>query len=120
MEKNKRGFTLIEVLVVIGIIIALITVAGTAFSGKARRTAVVQECKEIAEAMNEYYHNNGTYPTDLDAFLKDGNYFSDKLKNPYGDGFGYSISGDTIKVYAKPESNGIYYEFKKSQMEVSP
>ena len=118
MEK-RLGFTLIELLIVVAIIVALAGFAMVHIRG-ARKNVVVQECKQIGEALNEYYHNNGQYPTDFNVFLHNKNYFTDVPKNPYGDGFGYTISGNTVKVYAKPESMGVYYEFKKSQMEVTP
>ena len=118
MEK-RLGFTLIEVLIAVAIVAILASVAVAHIRGT-KKSIVVQECKQIGEALNEYYHNNGHYPTNFNAFLHDKGYFVDAPKNPYGDGFGYTISGDTVKVYAKPESMGVYYKFRKSQMEVTP
>jgi type II secretory pathway pseudopilin PulG len=121
MAKNRLGFTLIELLVVIGIIIATFVVSLIVIRGSQTDT-VKMELVQIAEAMNEYRMNTGSYPTasNFQDFLNNSDYFKTPLKNPFGNGFGMIDNGDTITIYANPQSMGISYTFTKSKMGVQP
>jgi general secretion pathway protein G len=71
MKTNKRkGFTLIEVLAVISIILILIGLISPAIS-KARQQAKINETKarigSFEVAINMYYTDQGTYPATLNA-----------------------------------------------------
>ncbi len=114
----RLGFTLIEIVIVVAIISASFTIVTAVVRGN-KKNAVLMECTQIAEAMNEYRINNGSYPANFQSFLQDPNYFKDKLTNPYGNGFGMIDNGTTITIYAEPLSNGISYTFTKSQMGVT-
>jgi prepilin-type N-terminal cleavage/methylation domain-containing protein len=119
MAKNRLGFTLIEIIIVVGIIVATFTVSFIIIRGSQTNT-VKMELVQIAEAMNEYRMNTGSYPTasNFQNFLNDSNYFKTPLKNPFGNGFGMIDNGTTITIYANPQSMGISYTFQKSQMGV--
>jgi prepilin-type N-terminal cleavage/methylation domain-containing protein len=67
MIKNK-GFTLIELLVVVSIISMLTTVVLSALGdarNKGNDTARVQTTKQVSNALNMYFNDNGYYPTSL-------------------------------------------------------
>ena len=62
---NKRGFTLVELLVVISIIALLSTIAIVSLGSaraKARDTARIADMKQLATALEQYYADNGGYP----------------------------------------------------------
>jgi len=65
--QTQKGFTLLELLVVISIIGILMAAAGASFSNAqkssrdARRKA---DLKAISTALESYYADNNTYPTD--------------------------------------------------------
>lgn len=64
-KKNRSGFTIVElliVIVVIGILAAIVIVAYTGIQGRARDTQRVDDLKTIAKALEVYKINNGAYP----------------------------------------------------------
>ncbi len=65
LSKNKSGFTVIELLVVIGIIGLLVSVSVVSFSvarQKSRDAQRVAYVKQINHAMELYFLHNGSYP----------------------------------------------------------
>jgi type II secretion system protein G len=68
MKSFKRGFTLLELLIVIAIIGILITVGAASYSSaqkKARDSRRMQDMKSLQSALEQYYSNNNTYPDGL-------------------------------------------------------
>lgn len=64
--KNKAGFTLVELLVVVLIIAILATYVGVNIArepGKARRTAAIAQIKTIKAALEMYRMEQGRLPT---------------------------------------------------------
>ncbi len=70
IKKHNKGFSLVELLVVIAIIAVLSVVAFTAVGGqtaKARNARRAQDLSTIQGALEIYFiENNNTYPTELD------------------------------------------------------
>ncbi len=65
MNKERSGFTLVELLVVIVVIAILASISIVAYQGiqsRARDTQHLQDVKTIAKAMEMYYADKGVYP----------------------------------------------------------
>lgn len=77
MKTNKNGFTLLELLVVIGIIAVLMALGAISYNlaqSKGRDSRRISDMKAIQNALEQYYANNGfKYPTtcsDATSFIK--------------------------------------------------
>ena len=67
MKIMQKGFTIVELLivvVVIGILAAIVTVAYTGISSSAHKSAVFSDLAGFAKKMELYKVQNSTYPTD--------------------------------------------------------
>ncbi|MFA7315157.1 MAG: type II secretion system protein [Candidatus Magasanikbacteria bacterium] len=92
-RKNRFGFTIVEVLVVIGIIGILTVIIFPAISeirAKNRDAEKVSDIATIQLALSLYYSQNGTYPNALD----DSTFFpkfltADSLESPNEDEYQY-------------------------------
>ena len=68
---NKKGFTLVEVLTVVVIIVLLSTIGFVLYRGfaaKARDNRRIADLNRIAQALEVYKKEKGYYPTDLDSY----------------------------------------------------
>lgn len=69
--KNSKAFTLLELLVVIGIIALLVAVGTISYSSaqqRARDSRRRSDMEGLSRALEQYYAvNNGSYPTDTDC-----------------------------------------------------
>jgi len=68
--RKRKGFTLIELLVVIAIIGLLSTLAVVSLNSarqKGRDAIRVSDVKQITTALEMYYQDAGSYPTDADG-----------------------------------------------------
>jgi len=77
-QKNKKGFTLIEVLLVIVIIGVLAAIAIPRFM-TSKHDAQVKACdaqiSEFRTQIEKYYFDNNSYPATLAALVADTNYY---------------------------------------------
>jgi general secretion pathway protein G len=65
-DRNDAGYTLLELLVVMGILAVLTAVATPqlmAYFGKAKTQSVQLQIENIATALEVYYMENGSYPS---------------------------------------------------------
>lgn len=79
-HSRRRGFTLVQIVIVLGIISILAATSMTVFR-RGRTTARRAQCdvniKEIAIALDAYRQENGQYPKDLNELVTKG-YIKDK------------------------------------------
>ncbi len=74
--RNSRGFTIVELLIVIIVIAILATLVITAYNGvqaKARDTKRQSDAKEVQKAAEAYNADNGSYPDAEADFTAAGN-----------------------------------------------
>lgn len=87
--KNDRGFTMVEVLMVMGIIGALATLSINAFyvvKERARTSVTMSEIRVIEKDITAYAAEKGSYPPDLVAIGRD------TLRDPWGNPYVYSTT----------------------------
>lgn len=93
MLRERRGFTLIELMVVVVIIGILVAVAIPQFTGqaeKAKRGKAKADLKTIGTAVELYYtENNDEAPPNLEALVTD-KYLRAEPKDPWGKSYSYS------------------------------
>lgn len=71
-EHCRRGFTLIEILVVLAILAMLLSVAAPRYFGtvdRSRETVLKQNLFQIRESLDKYFADTGKYPETLDDLV---------------------------------------------------
>lgn len=75
LNANKRGFTLIEVLIVIsiiGLLSSVILVGLGGFRSRGRDARRITDLKSLQNGLELYYSKNSEYPANFDAILTAG------------------------------------------------
>ena len=70
-----RGFTIIELLVVVSLIVILSTMGMTQYRQSvmhAREAMLKEDLFRLRDAIDQYYADKGQYPSTLDALVSDG------------------------------------------------
>lgn len=100
--KNSRGFTLIEVLIVLTLIVVLASMSMVSYRNSVQRSreAVLKEdLFRMRDAIDQYYADKNKYPTTLQDLVSEG-YLREIPKDPI------TASADTWQtVAAEPDLN---------------
>jgi prepilin-type N-terminal cleavage/methylation domain-containing protein len=113
-EKNKKGFTLIEMLIVIaiiGILAVMILFSVTNSLKKSRDNKRVTDINQVILNANLYYDKNGSYPSNLNElgpdFLEINNLVDPKDKTKSGASYiSYSPLGSPVENCTVTVSTG--------------
>lgn len=108
--KNNRGFTLLEILIVLGILGTIMAMVLSRINDSRNRAKVKEAMLNLntwSEAINMYYNDCGKYPTSLEALTQEsadckhwepGAYKKLKPKDPWGSDLVYSIEGSNYSL----------------------
>ncbi|MGI6629229.1 MAG: competence type IV pilus major pilin ComGC [Bacillota bacterium] len=94
--KNERGFTLVELMVVVSILAILSSIAIPRFTGQKQKAEEMKTNADIAilqNAVDMYFFDHGVYPDDTSDLVSAGYLREDPVKN---DGDTYDIGPDGI------------------------
>ena len=111
MQKSHKGFTLIEIMVVVAVIALLGAMIGPTLFNKvqqAEKTRVAQDIRAIESALKFYRLDNYRYPTQgqgLNALTNAPTGDEDRWNGPYLDSMPMDPRGQTY-LYAYPSTNG--------------
>ncbi len=102
--QNKRGFTLVELLVVVMILGALATIAIPRMLSGATN-AKINACKTNVDVLNSqielYYANKAAWPATLAVVANDPNYFPDGAPEcPLGSTYLYNTTTHRVSDHA--------------------
>lgn len=104
--KNQKGFTLIELIIVMTIIGILLTIAQPTYKSsiiRAKETVLKENLFAMRSAIDQYYADNGVYPPTLDELVTKG-----YLRNIPRDPFTNSNTTWILVTPPRPEETGIY------------
>ena len=107
MKKSKSAFTIVEIVVVISVIAALVTISVIVYRGtqaRARDTARYNDVKAIMKGLDVYKGHNGRYPTTgASTTLVSG-----CTPATIGSGYSYSIEVDSPSTWLSALVTGNY------------
>lgn len=72
-KQNKRGFTLIEIMIVMSIIALLLTIALPRYFGsidKSKDVALKENLKVLRLSLDKFYADKGRYPQNLEEIVE--------------------------------------------------
>ena len=120
LKKDNRGFTLLEILIVLGILGTIMAMVMSRINDSRNRAKVKEATLKLntwSEAINMYYNDCGKYPASLDQLTHEdaeckswepGAYKKLQPKDPWGSDLVYSIEGTnyTLKSLGKDKAEG--------------
>jgi general secretion pathway protein G len=83
--RRQRGFTLIEVLVVVTLIVVLAGIGMSTYTSSVRRAkeaVLLEDLFRMRDALDQYNADKGTWPPDLTSLVTEG-YMRDIPKDPF-------------------------------------
>ena len=104
-QTNRRGFTLVEIMIVVAIIALLASIAVPNFlraRKRAQATRILEDLRLIDDATDEYAMENnkstGSHPvfSDLKAYMKTGSVLYSTGADIFGDTYGPTFTVDTM------------------------
>jgi general secretion pathway protein G len=113
MLKNRRGMTLLEIMIVLAIVASLIGVLATQINSRMKKAKINQakiQIGEIGKALDMYYTDCNNYPTSADglgALVTQPSscsgwgpdpYLKRMPKDPWGNEFLYESQGNTFTL----------------------
>ena len=100
--KQPRGFTLIEVLIVVTLVVILASIGLATYTNSVRRSreaVLMEDLFRMRDAIDQYYADKNKYPPSLQDLVSDG-YLRQIPKDPF------TNSADTWQVEnAEPDPN---------------
>lgn len=112
-RRRRSGFTLMEVLLVVAILLILASLATVAISRTLKGTQAKQaqiDINTLNQAINVYYIDVGSYPPTLESLVVmpdglanpqkwNGSYLEKDLPaDPWGNAYQYTVNGDQIVI----------------------
>jgi general secretion pathway protein G len=98
-RRPAAGFTMIEVLIVVTLVVLLASIALVNYTNSVRRTreAVLKEnLFRMREAIDQYYADKGQWPSSLDDLVS-GNYLREIPEDPF------TLQRDWVTIPAEPD-----------------
>jgi general secretion pathway protein G len=86
-SRDERGFTLIEVLVVVTLIVVLAGIGMSTYTTSVRRAkeaVLLEDLFRMRDALDQYNADKGTWPPDLSSLVSEG-YMRQIPKDPFTD-----------------------------------
>ena len=74
-DNGKKGFTLVEILIVISIMSLLLTLVLPRYFGSielSKKEVQIQNIRAIQSSIDRYYHDKGVYPDNLETLVDAG------------------------------------------------
>jgi general secretion pathway protein G len=108
--KNKKGMTLLEIMIVLAILAGLIAVLASQVNGRLKKARINEARIQIGEygkALDMFYTDCGFYPTELSALLVAPSncsnwgpdpYVKKLSKDPWSHDFVYETNGASFKL----------------------
>ncbi|RYX79489.1 prepilin-type N-terminal cleavage/methylation domain-containing protein [bacterium] len=110
-SSSQRGFTIVElliVIVVIGILAAIVIVAYQGVSNRAKVASVTSGLTQYSKKINVYNSTNGNYPTSLsEAGIKDGDGVLYQYTSASTSEYCLTATSGTMTYYVSQASGGV-------------